>query len=508
MPNKRLKLENEAGNDDAVQAMKLKKRWFAGSLLGLWFAVGTWNVVKPMPAGTDMNTPSLAVAASEVRFLKDLTYANPQGTVIHEQQIFDEVFSIIDSAETFIVADFFLFNDLMGAESAVYRPLSRQLADRLLAKKRAQPQLTILLITDPINEVYGGVKSQVLEELRGAGIDVVVTNLVRLRDSNPLYSPWWRMLVQWWGNEADEGSMPNPFDTGPSKITLRSWLALANFKANHRKLVVADHASGTLNGLITSANPHDGSSAHSNVAVRFTGDLAKHLVDSELAIARFSGWNGHVYASAKEPAAIGDNSQAVNVSYITEQGVRDHLLSAIHGTRNGDAVRIATFYISDRKVIDALLAASNRGVGVQLILDANRDAFGRTKDGVPNRPVANELVTKSGGKIEVRWYRTHGEQFHTKLAFITRSDRLIASVGSANLTRRNIGNYNLEANVAMEMSAALPLAGEMLGYFNRLWNNEGPTGTEYTAPFGAYQDTDRAKYWRYRLMEATGLSTF
>jgi phosphatidylserine/phosphatidylglycerophosphate/cardiolipin synthase-like enzyme len=316
------------------------------------------------------------------------------------------------------------------------------------------------------------------------------------------------MLVQWWGNEPDEGAMPNPFDTGPSKITLRSWLALANFKANHRKLIVADRADGTLSGLVTSANPHDGSSAHSNVAVRFTGDLAKHLVDSELAIARFSGWNGHIYASVKEAAAIEDPNQRINVSYITEQGVRDHLLASIDAARNGDTVRIATFYISDRKVIDALLRASSRGVSVQLILDSNRDAFGRTKDGVPNRPVANELVTKSNGKIQVRWYRTHGEQFHTKLALITRSDRLIASLGSANLTRRNIGNYNLEANVALEMSTMLPLATDMLGYFNRLWNNEGPTGTQYTAPFGAYQDADRGKYWRYRRMEATGRSTF
>jgi phosphatidylserine/phosphatidylglycerophosphate/cardiolipin synthase-like enzyme len=210
----------------------------------------------------------------------------------------------------------------------------------------------------------------------------------------------------------------------------------------------------------------------------------------------------------KEAPAIEDSNQRIDVSYITEQGVRDHLLASIDSTRNGDVVRIATFYISDRKVIDALLKASSRGVDVQLILDANRDAFGRTKDGVPNRPVANELVTKSNGKIQVRWYRTHGEQFHTKLALITRSDRLIASLGSANLTRRNIGNYNLEANVALEMSTTLPLASELLGYFNRLWNNEGPTGTQYTAPFGAYQDADRGKYWRYRLMEATGLSTF
>ena len=108
----------------------------------------------------------------------------------------------------------------------------------------------------------------------------------------------------------------------------------------------------------------------------------------------------------------------------------------------------------------------------------------------------------------VRWYRTHGEQFHTKIALVTRGDRLIASLGSSNLTRRNIGNYNLEANVAVETSASAPLAREMTGYFDRLWNNEGEAGTEYTAPFGAYRDEDRGRYWRYRLMEATGLSTF
>lgn len=489
--------------------MKFRKRWIVWTLLVLWLVVGAWNVYKPMPPGTNLLTPSLAVAPSEVRFLYDLSYVSPQGQPVHEQAIFDEVLAIAAGAESFIVADFFLFNSLMGMENAAHRQLSRELAGVLLAKKRAKPTLKVLLVTDPINDVYGGIDSPLFDELRQAGIDVVVTDLRQLRDSNPLYSPWWRMLVQWWGNEPNEGSMPNPFDTGPSRITLRSWLALANFKANHRKLIVADRADGTMAALITSANPHDASSAHSNVALRFTGDVAKHLVNSELSIARFSGWNGSLYASSKEVPQVADQRGAINMSYITEGSIRDHLLNAIDGTRNGDSIRIATFYLSDRKIIDALLAASSdRNVLVQLILDPNRDAFGRSKDGVPNRPVANELVTKSNGKVQVRWYRTHGEQFHTKLALIRQSERLIASLGSANLTRRNLGNYNLEANVALEMGVDQPLAKHMLGYFDRLWNNEGPTAIEYTAPFGAYRDTSRAKYLRYRLMEATGLSTF
>ncbi len=489
--------------------MHFKKRWIAWALLALWIVVGGWHVYKPMPAGTDLSTPAQTIPASDVRFLYDLTYMSPQGKPLHEQEIFDAIFAVVAAAESFIVADFFLFNDLMGADNAAHRPLSRELADQLLAKKRTRPAMTILLVTDPINDVYGGITSPLLDELRAAGIDVVMTNLPRLRDSNPLYSPWWRMLVQHWGNKPDKGSLPNPFDTGPSRITLRSWLALANFKANHRKLIVADRADGTLTALVTSANPHDASSAHSNVAIEFTGEAAQSLLESELAIARFSGWQGHLDAAAREAADVAQPDGTVELTYLTEGSIREHLLQAIAATRRGDAIRIATFYLSDRAIIEALLdAATERGVDVRLILDPNRDAFGRSKDGVPNRPVANELVTASGGEVQVRWYRTHGEQFHTKLALITHGERLIVSLGSANLTRRNLDNYNLEANVGLAMSTNEPLARQMLGYFDRLWNNEGPAGTEYTAPFGAYEDASRAKYWRYRLMEATGLSTF
>ena len=48
----------------------------------------------------------------------------------------------------------------------------------------------------------------------------------------------------------------------------------------------------------------------------------------------------------------------------------------------------------------------------------------------------------------------------------------------------------------------------MRSYFDRMWNNDGPSGTEYTAAFGAYRDEDSGRYWRYRVMEATGLSTW
>jgi phosphatidylserine/phosphatidylglycerophosphate/cardiolipin synthase-like enzyme len=492
-----------------MERRRFRKRWVAWALLALWAGVGVWNVTKPMPPGTNVSTAPVLVAASDVQFLYDLTHPQPRqpDEPVYEQRIFDEVFRIVDESRSFVVADFFLLNELMGASGTAHRPLSRELADHLIARKQAVPDLQVLLLTDPINDVYGGAPSPLLAELRRAGIDVVVTDLQRLRDSNALYSSLWRMLLQWWGNSPSGGGMSNPFTSDGSSITLRSWLALLNFKANHRKLIVADREDGTLTALVTSANPHDASSGHSNVAVRFSGALAEDIVGSEMAIARFSGWRGHIYAAGAEDGAANDQ-QGVALSFITEEAIRRHLLDAVSGTRNGDSVDIATFYLSDRDVLDALLDAAKRGVRVRVILDPNRDAFGRQKDGVPNRPVANELVTKSGEHIQVRWYRTHGEQFHTKIAMVRRGDRFIASLGSANLTRRNVGNYNLEANIALEAGAESPLAIEMQSYFDRLWNNDGPPGTEYTAAFGAYKDEDRGRYWRYRIMEATGLSTF
>ena len=45
-------------------------------------------------------------------------------------------------------------------------------------------------------------------------------------------------------------------------------------------------------------------------------------------------------------------------------------------------------------------------------------------------------------------------------------------------------------------------------WFESLWTNRGPPALEYTAEFGAYADPSQGSYWLYRLMEATGLSTF
>lgn len=479
-----------------------RRRIFLSALLLLLLGIGLWQTNKPLPAGTTVDSGDIGIADEQLAFLHDLTYRDPAGMPVHEQQLFDAVFRIVDEAQTTLVLDFFLFNDQAGSAGNSYRRLSRELADHLLAARHARPGLRILVLTDPINDVYGGAPSLLLQELDRGGIEVVRTNLVRLRDSNPGYSAPWRLFVQWWGNSPAISWLPNPFAEGPAKISLRSWLSLLNFKANHRKLIVADRADGTWTGLVASANPHDASSGHSNVAVQFSGPLVGHLLASELAIARFSGWSGEIPATP--PAQTGDG--ASRIAFVSEESIRIRLLSIIDTTGSEDVIAIAMFYLSDRKIITALLAAAQRGTRVRLILDPNKDAFGIEKDGIPNRPVARELIGASNGAIAVRWYQTHGEQFHTKLVLVARKDRVIASLGSANLTRRNLGNYNLEANVQLDLPRTSVPAEEMLAYFERLWSNADGNG--FTVGYEAYRDDSRLRYWRYRLMEATGLSTF
>ncbi len=87
-------------------------------------------------------------------------------------------------------------------------------------------------------------------------------------------------------------------------------------------------------------------------------------------------------------------------------------------------------------------------------------------------------------------------------------ERLWLTLGSANLTRRNLADYNLEANLAVEVARSSALAMQALDYFETLWSNRAALGIEYTADFAVYADPAQSHYWLYRLMEGTGLSTF
>lgn len=143
---------------------------------------------------------------------------------------------------------------------------------------------------------------------------------------------------------------------------------------------------------------------------------------------------------------------------------------------------------------------------MRVLMDSNRDAFGAEKDGIPNRPVGRELVDAG---IEVRWCATRGEQCHSKLLRVS-SDRRAASstliAGSANFTRRNLDDLNLETSVRLNGPRDHPALIRAERYFERRWTNEG--GRIHSLPYANFAEDSALRYWRYRLMEFTGLSTF
>jgi hypothetical protein len=523
-------LRTPAGFPLTKKPARRRRRWLLLPAI-IWMALMLWHTHKPLPPGVHVGGAYVAVPEGSLTFLADVTAMDADGQMRRRQQIHAATIRLVRESREFLLLDYFLFNGQGGPagplqyEEGGLAPVSRELIDALRELRRAQPSLPILVITDPINDYYRGTAPPDLAALQTVGIDVVVTRLDGLRDSNPAYSAAWRMLFSWWLPAGGDGRFPNLLDAGGPKLAPGALLRLPNFKANHRKVAITGDGAGSLVGIVASANPHDASSAHSNVALRLAGEALRPLLESELAVARFSGWRGGELGSlvplhdmedveaddgagpgaANEPAATGPPPQP-RAAILTEGAIRTELLRQFSAAREGDAIDIAQFYLAERGVIRALLRAARRGVAVRVLLDPNRDAFGFEKSGVPNRPVARELQRRSRGAIALRWYRTHGEQFHAKLAGVRRGDMLWFTTGSANFTRRNIGDYNLEANVAVQAPVRSPVSMQAMEWFETLWTNAD--GITYTDDAGVWREDSRARYWQYRIMEATGLSTF
>jgi len=454
------------------------------------------------------------VAGDDVEFIHDIT-ASRGGQRVSEQMIFDRVLGMIRQAEDFVLADLFLFNEYMGKESKAHRRLCQEVTEALLAAKQRRPGIRILVITDPINEVYGGRVPESFKKLRAAGIPVVPTNLGALRDSNPLYSGLWRLVFQWFGN-SERGWLPHPFAATEEKVSARSWLALLNFKANHRKLIVADApAPGggrQMACLVMSANPHDASSAHNNVALLVRGGPWRDLIQGEEAVLSVSAKG--LSAAAMLPDYARNDPQSgrsprqtftAAVRVLTEAKIRKGLLEVLAGAGSGDRIDIAMFYLGERRVIKGLLDAARRGAAIRLLLDLNRDAFGYEKNGIPNRPAAAELIEGGKGRIAVRWFKTQGEQFHTKMVLVRQAGKATLLAGSANLTRRNLGDLNLETDLEVSGAPGLPAIQAAGTYFEKLWTNQE---LDCSVPYAAHAESSRWKHWTYRFQEWTGLTTF
>ncbi|PLR95330.1 phospholipase [Bacillus sp. T33-2] len=449
------------------------------------------HALKELPPG--LSYEGTVHTTDHVRFLSDLTYMDDNGKLKMEHEIFERINSAITEADKFIVLDMFLFNAYYKQDGD-YPKITDTIANALITQKQKHKNLDVWIITDEINITYGSHKTSHLERFEKEGFNVVYTNLEPLRDSNPIYSGFWRIFFQWFG-QSGKGWLPNPLAENAPDVTVRACLELLNLKANHRKVFISDKTA-----IVSSANPHDESGFNSNIAFEMGGTVIGDLLTSEQAALDLS-------ESGRLPALKGvPKTGELNVQVLTEGKIQKHILREIDKSAEGDTIWVGMFYLADRDVIEAMDAAGQRGATVNIILDPNTNAFGTQKAGLPNIPVAAELIERGNDNLHIRWYNTGKEQYHSKLIYFQRDNEDVVIGGSANFTRRNLDDYNLETDVKIWGPSTAPVMQDVGQYFTRLWNNKGG---KFTVHYKENQNTlTPIKYIGYWLQNIFQFTTF
>jgi HKD family nuclease len=473
---KSMKSDHYKNRDRNRSRHPIRRRIIPAAVIALIVVPPIFGWTTQTPAGTSFVSPSSTV--SDIRMLYDLTYMKDK-ELIHDQTILDEQLKMIGAAKDFIVADIFLYNDYYNTAKYEFPDSTQKFTDALITQKQKYPGLKVYLITDEINNSYRSELNGQFQQLEENGIKVVVTDSSKVRDSNPFYAGYYRTYIRHFGLGQD-GWMKNPFgDNGP-EVNIRNYLRLLNFKANHRKVLITDQGA-----MVSSSNPHDGSSYHSNIAFQFGGEAVKYLLEAETSVAAFSGTK---IRDVEYNYNSGPVRKDTEILVLTEDEIKNKILENIKSAKRGDRIDLGMFYLSHREIIKQLIDAADRGVEIRVILDPNKDAFGFEKNGIPNRQAAAELLKKSDNKIQVRWYLTHGEQFHTKIIAVHKNGKAVLIGGSANYTRRNLDNYNLETDLMVTVKEDDPLAKGFSDYYDRIWENRDGV---YTGDFSEYADDSR-----------------
>jgi hypothetical protein len=457
-------------------------------VLLVWLSVVLWNTAKPLPPGTHIVSQTARLSDADVEFL----YESPQhrnSSKREESPRHDEPPQTQDSLQTQESPQYQdsprrqspPAGDLAAVDHAEQlivvdrSPVSPELAGHLLARKRQRPNLRIVVATDPGSEAFGGSAPSTLASLEEAGVIVARVRLDRLRDSNPLYSGVWRLAFGWWSD---------PFDESPGDLTMAAWSRMRNFKADQRQLVVADDGAG---GWIASMEPSRGAPAGAAGLV-LHGSLARAMIAGELQIVAWSTEDDRLPSS---PRMEGRGVGSIDARFLTEGAIEGALLEALSAAANGDQICMAVQNLSDRRLIAAMSRAATRGAHLQVLLARNP---------MPNQAVAGELLGEAGGRIEVRWYPAGYAVPHSGLLLVRHGPDVWMNFGSADFTRRNLGDLNLEAAIELRMPVRSAPARAAALYFAEQWS-----GTSADAQFAQASMTD---YWRYRFAEATGLSSF
>ena len=537
------------------------------------------STIKTPPLGVNYEGPLRD--SDNVEFHYDLTYLDKDGNIRYDRKIWDATYKVVDEAKDYLIVEMFLFNDIYNKDKEHYPEFAKEYTRRLIKKKMENPDLKVYVLSDENNNLYGAFEHPFITDMKKAGIDVIVVDIFKLKDTFPWYSPIWRTLIEPHGNPQGKGWIGNFYGPMWPKLTLRNLLRALNVKADHRKIFLNEG-----NVVISSANIHDPSYFHENVAISANGEIVKDVLQGLKHVAEFSGGKididekqgnqinnsqiGNLVENEKnlvnnsiknnfledenekkvreiekkkedfveeetrrfaQTGKLPEKSQESNdkkqqddlkvgdvltrfddennkykLQFVTEAKIGEHLDKDIENTKAGDEILMGMYFLADRGVVDRLIKASNRGVKIRIIFDRSRDAFGMSTNGLPNKPVSKKLKKKTRNKIEIKWYFTNNEQYHTKITLIKKTDgNVIIQTGSANLIRKNIRGYIMDANFRILTNADSKLTRDIYTYFDRLWENKDGL---FTVNFDDEPTTKASTDFMYKILDATQLGSF
>ena len=553
--NRNLNINFDMKSDVDTNRKNSMKKYLVAGIMAFTVSCST---IKNPPLGINYESPIREAENAEFHY--DLTYLDKDGNIQYDRNLWDATLKVVDNAKDYLIIEMFLFNDLYNKNKERFPEFAKEYTERLVKKQQENPNLKVYILADENNNFYGAFEHPFIISMKNAGINVIIVDIFKLKDTFPWYSPIWRTFIKPMGNPQDKGWITNFYGDMWPKLTIRNLLRALNVKADHKKVFLNEKEV-----VVSSANIHDPSYFHENIAIYTDGPIVKDVLHDLQLVAKFSDSEINVDGSNKETKSkiemdiadktkirkdtmnTGDledkNNNMINleenisdsqkneksekesfsfnsgkneitdtegktykIQYLSEGAIGKYLDADIDSLKSGDELLMGMYFLADKGIIDRLIKAANRGVKIRMIFDRSRDAFGMSTNGLPNKPVSKKLKKKTKGKIEIKWYFTNNEQYHTKITLMKKTDgSVIINAGSANLIKKNIRGYIMDSNFRILTTQDSKISKDVYTYFDRLWENKDGL---FTINFDDEPTTSGFSDFMYKILDATQLGSF
>jgi cardiolipin synthase len=351
-----------------------------------------------------------------------ITQNNKTTLLADGDQIFSEIFKVIDSANEKIFITTYLFGESIG----------HKIAEKLVEKKKQGVEIQFIAekTMGYIPELVASAKKE-YEFMKQNGIDVRYFPVEKL-------------------------------PKGPTFLSNKKLIT-------HVKIVIADHKSAIIGGM----NLKDSESVNHDYMIKIEGpsviELEK-ITNSDYNASPSLVKNTKSPALKDEPSNSGNDTVEIAQTGFKDQSIDNLMLDKINKAQK--SINIEVLLLDYKPIVDALVNAKKRGVNVRVVVDqADLGKYNAILDKLPIEGLANfggvMLLTDAG--IPVRWYipQKKDQVLHAKVLTV---DDGVMVIGSANMTYHAL-TRNHEMSISLNNK-------EAIGQFNKIFEVDWASKTK------------------------------